>query len=265
MHMPVMDGLEATARILELKTGVPIIAMTANVMTSDQEIYRVRGMSGCVGKPFTSQELWRCLMKYLKPVGWQPVNGAQHTQAEKELRRKLVSNFMRDNRDRNKYGEIIKALEGKDIKLAHRLAHTLKGNAGQLGMTLLQQAAAEVERRLADGENLASEDQLRVLETELAAALMQFAAELGDAGSLPPEPPSDTLHAGALDIHSALALIEKLEPMLEMGNPECREYIDSLRRIYGNEDLINQMIRQMDDLELDQAIVSLTELKGRLK
>jgi len=68
MHMPVMDGLSATEKILELNTGVPIVAMTANVMPHDRELYKARGMNDCVGKPFTSQELWRCLMKFFTPI-----------------------------------------------------------------------------------------------------------------------------------------------------------------------------------------------------
>jgi len=68
IHMPVMDGVEATAKILELGTGTPIVAMTANIMMSDREHYKAAGMVDYLGKPFTSQELWRCLLKHLKPV-----------------------------------------------------------------------------------------------------------------------------------------------------------------------------------------------------
>lgn len=66
IHMPVMDGLEASKRIGELNTNTPIVAMTANVMTEDRDIYRQLGIQDCVSKPFTSQELWACLLKYLK-------------------------------------------------------------------------------------------------------------------------------------------------------------------------------------------------------
>ena len=71
IHMPVMDGLEAAERILAMNPEIPIIAMTANVMDQDRKLYKKKGMNDYVGKPFTSQELWRCLMKYLKPVHWQ--------------------------------------------------------------------------------------------------------------------------------------------------------------------------------------------------
>jgi CheY-like chemotaxis protein len=68
IHMPVMDGLEAAAEINKLNTGTSIVAMTANIMTDDREQYITHGMVDCVGKPFTSQELWRCLLKHLVPV-----------------------------------------------------------------------------------------------------------------------------------------------------------------------------------------------------
>jgi len=68
IHMPVMDGLEAASRILALNTGIPIAAITANIMPNDLEVYKMNGMHDCVGKPFSSQELWRCLGKYFKPI-----------------------------------------------------------------------------------------------------------------------------------------------------------------------------------------------------
>ncbi|MDR2965795.1 MAG: response regulator [Treponema sp.] len=68
MFMPVMDGIDAATQILALNTGTPIVAMTANIMASDLENYRKHGMPDYIGKPFTSQELWSVLLKYLKPV-----------------------------------------------------------------------------------------------------------------------------------------------------------------------------------------------------
>ncbi|MDR0442492.1 MAG: transporter substrate-binding domain-containing protein [Treponema sp.] len=68
IHMPVMDGLEATVEIIKLDTGTPIIAMTANVMSDNREQYITNGMEDCVSKPFTSQELWNCLLRHLTPV-----------------------------------------------------------------------------------------------------------------------------------------------------------------------------------------------------
>ncbi|MDR0464597.1 MAG: transporter substrate-binding domain-containing protein [Treponema sp.] len=68
MHMPVMDGFEASSEITKLNLGIPLVAMTANIMTEDLEVYKASGMPDCLSKPFTSQELWRCLLKYFKPL-----------------------------------------------------------------------------------------------------------------------------------------------------------------------------------------------------
>ena len=60
VNMPGMDGIEATRRIRELpeaKAGVPIVALTADVMTHHQAAYHAAGMNGFVPKPFSPGQL----------------------------------------------------------------------------------------------------------------------------------------------------------------------------------------------------------------
>lgn len=66
MQMPRMDGLTATRRIRSeaLQPGIPIIAMTANVMETDQRACRDAGMDDFVGKPFDLQQLLSTLRKW---------------------------------------------------------------------------------------------------------------------------------------------------------------------------------------------------------
>jgi CheY-like chemotaxis protein len=72
IHMPVMDGLEASTEIKRLGCATPIVALTANVLTQDTDIYYRYGIAGHLGKPFTAQELLNCLLRYLSPVSASP-------------------------------------------------------------------------------------------------------------------------------------------------------------------------------------------------
>jgi PAS domain S-box-containing protein len=188
MHMPVMDGLEAAKKILEFDTGVPIVAMTANIMSDDRETYKLVGMNECVGKPFTSQELWRCLLKYFTPLERGAGRGNKRIKTDTRASRSLKEDgeYRKNlqvvfyNRKKKKYDEIVNALEAGDVKRAHKLVRILKNNAGYIGKTGLQKAAADVEDHLLNGKNLVSEEQLKSLEAELAAVLDELSHLSGE-------------------------------------------------------------------------------------
>jgi signal transduction histidine kinase/CheY-like chemotaxis protein len=172
MHMPVMDGLEASTKIMELNTNIPIVAMTANIMFNDREIYKKSGMIECVGKPFTSQELWRCLMKYFTPISQGVDYNNAKLEASMEFQNKLQALFVKNNW--NKYHEIVAALETGDTVLAHRQAHSLKGDAGNVGKIILRKAAADVEQNLKNGKKLVTAEQLNILKLELDLVVSEF-------------------------------------------------------------------------------------------
>ena len=69
IHMPEMDGYEATRRIRALNTPkavtIPIIAATANVFREDIEKCMAAGMNGHVGKPIDKNEILQQLEKFL--------------------------------------------------------------------------------------------------------------------------------------------------------------------------------------------------------
>jgi signal transduction histidine kinase/CheY-like chemotaxis protein len=69
IHIPEMDGLEATRRIRELDAAqakiVPIIAMTADVFREDIEKCLAAGMNGHVGKPLDFDKVLDKLRSFL--------------------------------------------------------------------------------------------------------------------------------------------------------------------------------------------------------
>jgi CheY-like chemotaxis protein len=69
-HMPVMDGLTATAEIRRREQAaggarIPIIALTANAMEGDRERCLAAGMDDFLSKPFTRQKLSSVLSRWL--------------------------------------------------------------------------------------------------------------------------------------------------------------------------------------------------------
>ncbi|MBF0180900.1 MAG: response regulator [Magnetococcales bacterium] len=70
-HMPEMDGLTATRHIRALETGhgtahpTPIIALTADVLSENRAACLEAGMSDFLAKPFTMDDLQKCLHNWL--------------------------------------------------------------------------------------------------------------------------------------------------------------------------------------------------------
>jgi len=251
IHMPVMDGLEAASQISEILPDTPIVALTANIMANDVETYKSRGMLDLLSKPFTSQDLWKCLLKHLPVVDYVPENTQQLAEHENKALRQLQVYFV----DRNSVTmrKIHNAINSNDITLAHRLVHTLKSNAGQIGENALQHAAAETEMMLIDGENRLIRGQLSILEKELNHTLMNLQSHLEKFTA------EKTIETA--DYIKANEIIDKLEPLLKQHKTECMNMLDDIKTIPGSE----QLYKYVDDFEFRKACAELSKIKERMK
>ena len=185
MQMPVMDGFEATARINALGTGVPIIALTANVMTTDLEDYKRNGLMDCIGKPFQTWDLWRCLLSFLMPVSKSVVETKAVNESDEELLRNLRRDFPRANRDRME--DIHNAIISGDLKSARMYAHTLKSNAGLIKEFRLQDLAAIVEEIIEKEKIQEITPYLSPLESELKMVLDKLEVQNAQYAATEPE------------------------------------------------------------------------------
>jgi CheY-like chemotaxis protein len=67
MHMPEVDGLEATTAIRKqpgLNTNSPIIGLTASVLTRDEEVFKVAGANQVLNKPIDEGKLIDALLGF---------------------------------------------------------------------------------------------------------------------------------------------------------------------------------------------------------
>jgi len=67
LNMPIMDGFEATRRLRARGFTLPVIALTASLPAEVEKDVQSAGLTDIVVKPFNPDELFRVLLKHLKP------------------------------------------------------------------------------------------------------------------------------------------------------------------------------------------------------
>lgn len=65
VHMPEMDGLEATRQLRSKSLDVPVVALTANITNESREEARLAGIQDYITKPFTREVIQKVLYTYL--------------------------------------------------------------------------------------------------------------------------------------------------------------------------------------------------------
>lgn len=256
LQMPEMDGYEATRRLRE-KLGpqdLPIVAMTADALESDQRKCLEAGMNDYVSKPVDPDQLLATLARWIKPDPSRiavvlPVRIACEASVdfptqipgvdlESALRRlsgdrELIDNLLHDFQQH--YGDVVErirdALAQADIELAQRIAHTLKGVAGNIGATEVYAGASAVESAIRKfeqdrlGELL---DNLQAsLQIVLAGILIAQPQVVGD----PTPMSSPTLTRAAIDTHQVAQTIAQLNDLLKSNNLGAKRLLGTLREL----------------------------------
>jgi PAS domain S-box-containing protein len=172
VQMPEMDGIEATARIRDPKSSVknhsvPVIAMTANALDGDREKCLLAGMNDYIAKPISMESLIQMLNKWLpdtlpkskdagSPVivtqkdsthvvssGWNKDILIKRMMNDVDLVKDILSVFI--NEIPQQLNTLIQFLNEKELKAIEHQAHTIKGAAGNVSATGIQEIAKELE------------------------------------------------------------------------------------------------------------------------
>jgi PAS domain S-box-containing protein len=239
VHMPVMDGLEATRRIRldPAFDALPIIAMTASAMKGEREICIEAGMNDQVNKPIIVAELFSTLQRWIRPDAGPVAESVQEEAArgvdgglpgripgidlQRSMRtlesapllRRLLGSFRRENL--GVLDGLQAALAAGDLDLARRVIHTVKGVAGNLGATELCSAAAALELALGqDADSLShAMEAFGTNMNEVLGSILVLGREEDGAPDLPgrsvPEP---------LERERITRLFRELSRLLEADN-----------------------------------------------
>ena len=162
MHMPEMDGLEATRTIREREQGtgkrIPIVALTAAAMPEDEAACQESGMDDFLSKPIQAAALQEVLSKFASSESVTLVSAEEPDNSEsskdqsgddvasenegpiadlesaaarlpggREALEKLTEIF--ELECRTIMGQLHSSVQSGDLPTAKRAAHTLKGSA----------------------------------------------------------------------------------------------------------------------------------------
>jgi len=173
VHMPLMDGYQATREIRDpeskvLNHKIPIIAMTANAMIGDREKCLEAGMDDYVSKPVSPRALADVLAKWLpdpkesgitqqfdlsgdsadtpiiQPAVFDRDSMVARLMHDKDLISLVVKSFLEDIP--RQISTLKETLESGDSSEVERLCHTIKGASSNVGGELLRAVAAEMEK-----------------------------------------------------------------------------------------------------------------------
>ncbi|WP_457425567.1 PAS domain S-box protein [Roseateles sp. P5_E7] len=283
-QMPVMDGYTATQMIRRNPAwdAIPVIAMTANAMAGDREKALEAGMCDHVPKPLNVGTMFKTIARWVDPAARRP-KGAVAARADKPaaeagfpelpgidiarglattankpaLYRRLLLKF---NAGQARFDEqFAAARSGADPSAAQRLAHTLKGTAGNIGAVELQAAAGRLEAACQPGHEPAEADEplAQVLQA-LAPVLAGLAALEGDA------PAADAAPTNAAPDPALQAGLARLSQLVAQGDADAGDLADELLALAAGRpeaQALRRVSKALADFDFDAALAALKQLE----
>ncbi|MEN0106586.1 MAG: response regulator, partial [Pseudomonas sp.] len=235
MQMPVLDGLAATRRLRAESqfAQLPIIAMTANALPADRERCLDAGMDDHLGKPLDPDQLWRTLAHWLgvtapdtpaavpAPPAWNLPgvdldSGLRRVLGKPELYQRLLQKFAVSQKDF--IAQLRLALNQGQGEAAERLAHSLKGLAGNLGAVDLQTEVALLENGLKAQQPA---DQLEPLVGEVQQSLEALLQAIDQQW------PASAVVAVAVDPAQLTAVCQELAGLFAHDDPRAGKVFEA--------------------------------------
>jgi PAS domain S-box-containing protein len=278
LQMPVMDGVEATEKLRQDPrfARTPIIAMTASAMAADREKCLAAGMNDHIAKPIDPELLRRTLTKWLPDLaarqaarasagaaaaetfpleidGLDIAGGLRRVSGKTELYLRLLRGFAAQHRDAP--AMIAQAIGESRLQEAERLAHTVKGVAGNIGALAVQGAAEALDSALAEGR---PPETLR----DLVAALgVRVEALVTALDRMPPAPAAPVSAQGAREELDEIC--ETLGRLLSDCDTQALDFlgdhVDVLRAAYP--ETFPELERSIERFDFEAALQTLRKAR----
>ncbi|MCP4401374.1 MAG: response regulator [bacterium] len=271
LQMPVMDGFEATRRIRQDNSELPIIAVSAAVMDVDRRKSHEAGADVHLAKPIDCGELYTIMSHFLKSRGTMVRSRSDDSVSSSALPQSLAGFDLHKGLERathnadfyhrmlvrfqeqldGEFSDILDALDRENIEDAHRKTHSLKGLAATVGAMHLAEAATAIDRTFKDGSAITD---------EMRATLQQTLAEVHTGlAALPPLPDVSR----EVDPEQGAAAMQEILNVLrhnEMADEKLLETVLHYLRDTVGGDTAEEFGKRVDHFEHDAAIALLLKL-----
>ncbi len=171
LHMPILNGYDASVRIRKLDGDVPIVAMTADAISGVEEECKRAGINYYISKPFDPEKLIETMFDILGP--WEPMaeksHNAEDNKVKTEKNEKILDEsdgLRRIGNNEQIYNMILKeyAMENRDVaemlrqtiashdyEAAVQIVHKNKSGSGNVGAKKLYETAKDLQKALESG------------------------------------------------------------------------------------------------------------------
>jgi PAS domain S-box-containing protein len=267
LQMPEMDGYQATAKLRSDArfTTLPIIAMTAHATMEERQRCLASGMNDHISKPIDPGNLFETVGRFYKPdasegvrpspaaatsggsgiaapgdgstppnaraddlpfiAGLDTKDGLTRVAGNRKLYLKLLRQFIEQQGPA--VGQITEAVAKGDVALAERLAHTLKGVAGNIGAKEIQSAAGVLEKLI---RAKAKVEEIESAKRQVAATLDPLIAGLKATLNSPTsEAPAPVSASAPLDPVQSREAAVQLMKLLSEFDPGAADFIETNR------------------------------------
>jgi CheY-like chemotaxis protein len=247
-QMPVMDGYTATREIRKnpVWKDLPVIAMTANAMAGDREKVIEAGMIDHIAKPLNIGDMFTTLAKWIVPAdpttpsksdnlksadavvfpelfGIDNQAGLATCMGNMKLYKRLLIKFRDVNAD---FGnQFAAARQDSDPEATIRLAHTIKGTAGNIGARGIMAAAGELELA---GNNKEPE---KVIDKLLANMLDELDPVIESLQQVQLDEVLGEKSNAKADPKKVRQLIATIKSMLDDSDSEVADVVEELARM----------------------------------
>jgi HPt (histidine-containing phosphotransfer) domain-containing protein len=255
--------------------------MTAHALVEERERCIEAGMNDHVSKPIDPDALFATLMRWAKPQpvqnsatkakptkaadevilpeidGVDVAGGLKRVAGNKRLYRDLLVQFAAKQEDAG--AQISVAIKNRDPQLAERIAHTVKGVAGNIGLGQVFTVAEKLERAIREADAV-----VPALLEEFTVILIQQVQTIRQAISdVVPDQPTEAKRSVDFGAREASAAIARLRNLLELSDGDAVEAFLAVENILAgtlDKSRLDALSAAISEFNFEGALVKLNEI-----